>query len=61
MLVDVTNKYLLFGVLPESLGLLLFGIGLIVFAIGLRWFFNRNEETDEEEFLKQTQNASREV
>jgi len=61
ILFDVANKYLLFGFVPESLGLLLFGIGLIVFAGSLRWLFNRNETTDEEEFSTQTQKASREI
>lgn len=50
ILLDATNKNLLLGFMPESLGLLLFGIGLIAFAVSLRWVFNRNEETSEKVF-----------
>ena len=47
---EATNKNLLLGNLPESLGLLIFGVALIAFAIGLRWVFNRNEKQAEENF-----------
>lgn len=38
-----TNNLLL-GVMPESLGLFVFGLGLIAFAITLRWFFGKRDE-----------------
>jgi hypothetical protein len=38
-----TNNLLL-GVMPESLGLFVFGLGLIAFAISLRWFFGKRDE-----------------
>ena len=44
ILFEATNKNLLLGFMPESLGLLIFGVGLITFAGSLRWVFNRNEE-----------------
>jgi hypothetical protein len=47
LLFEVTNANLLFGFIPESLGLFLFGIGLIVFAISLRRVFNWNETPPE--------------
>ncbi|MGI8787497.1 MAG: hypothetical protein ACR2HG_07045 [Pyrinomonadaceae bacterium] len=50
ILFDLTNKNLLLGFIPESLGLLLFGIGLIAFAVSLRWIFNRNEENGKQSF-----------
>jgi hypothetical protein len=43
LLLELTNKNLLLGFMPESLGLLLFGIGLIAFAVSLRRVFNRKE------------------
>ena len=43
LLFEVTNKNLLLGFMPESLGLLLFGVGLIAFAASLRRVFNRRE------------------
>lgn len=55
MLFQSTNKNLLLGFMPESLGLLLFGIGLIFFAVSLRWLFNRNEETRKEEISGELQ------
>lgn len=47
LLVEVTNKNLLLGFMPESLGLLLFGVGLIAFAVSLRRVFNRKETAQE--------------
>ena len=47
LLFEVTNANLLFGFIPDSLGLFLFGIGLIVFAISLRRVFNWNETAPE--------------
>jgi len=43
LLFQLTNKNLLLGFMPESLGLLLFGIGLIAFAVSLRRIFNQKE------------------
>jgi hypothetical protein len=47
LLFEVTNANLLFGFIPESLGLFLFGIGLTAFAISLRRIFNWNETAPE--------------
>lgn len=55
LLFEVTNANLLFGFIPESFGLFVFGIGLIVFAIGLRRIFNWNEPAPEN--LKQAATA----
>ena len=46
-LLDASNKNLLLGYVPESLGLLIFGVALIACAVGLRRFFNRGEETED--------------
>ena len=43
VLLEVTSKNLLFGFMPEKIGLFVFGILLIVLAVGMRWFFNRKE------------------
>jgi hypothetical protein len=40
----VQTNNLLLGVMPESLGLFVFGLGLIAFAISLRWFFGKRDE-----------------
>lgn len=50
-LIEITNKNLLLGFIPESLGLLLFGIGLIAFAVSLRRVFNW-KETIEDDYKK---------
>lgn len=50
LLVETTNKNLLLGFMPESLGMLLFGIGLIGFAVGLRWVFSRVENIKKKTF-----------
>ncbi len=42
ILMQTTN--LLLGIMPESLGLFVFGLGLIAFAITLRWFFGKRDE-----------------
>ena len=47
LLFELTNKNLLLGFMPESLGLLLFGVGLIAFAISLRRVFNRKETSED--------------
>ncbi len=47
---EVTNKNLLLGFMPESLGMLLFGVGLISFAVGLRRVFKRNTDAKEKVF-----------
>jgi len=56
LLFEVTNKNLLLGFMPESLGLLLFGVGLIAFAVSLRRVFNRKET---EENLKRLAKTNR--
>jgi len=43
LLFEITNKNLLLGFIPDSIGLLLFGVALIAFAVGLRRIFNRIE------------------
>lgn len=43
ILADLPNSNLLLGVMPEYLGLLIFGFVLIAFAIVLRWFFGRQD------------------
>ena len=59
ILLDVTNKNLLLGFMPESLGLLIFGGGLIAFAVSLRWIFNRNEKIVSEGFPAKAQSTLR--
>jgi len=49
ILADVQNGNLIFGFMPESFGLLLFGIILIVFAVSLRRLFNRRKNVNGEE------------
>lgn len=44
-----SNINLLFGALPESATILLFGTCLIVSTIGIRKFFKRQDETNVEE------------
>jgi len=61
MLFQATNKNLLLGFMPESLGLLLFGVGLIIFAASLRWLFNRNEEIARETLSNEMQGLSEEI
>lgn len=46
---QASNVNLLFGALPESATILLFGTCLIVSTIGIRKFLNRNAETNVEE------------
>ena len=41
---ETVNKNLLFGFMPEKIGLLVFGIILIILAVGMRRFFSRKEE-----------------
>ena len=53
ILIETTNKNLLLGFMPESLGLLLFGIGLIVFAVSLRRIFNRSEAAKKKSFTEE--------
>ena len=43
-LAELTNGNLLFGFLPESLGLLIFGCGLIGFTVLVRWIFRQKAE-----------------
>ena len=49
---ETTNQNLLFGILPESLGLLLFGIGLVVLTMILRWIFTRFAAVKSEKQIK---------
>ncbi len=42
-LIIFENNKLLFGLIPESLVMLVFGIALITLAISLRWFLARFE------------------
>lgn len=42
-LLQAVNQNLLLGIVPESLGLLIFGVGLIGLTFGLRWILNRVE------------------
>lgn len=46
---QASNGYLLFGTLPESATILLFGTCLVVSTIGIRKFLNRQAETHVEE------------
>ena len=46
---QTTNQNMFLGIVPESLGLLLFGIGLIVLTFVLRWIFKRLAAVKEEE------------
>lgn len=46
---QASNVNLLFGALPESATILLFGTCLIVSTIGIRKFWNRQAETHVEE------------
>jgi hypothetical protein len=45
---ELTNQNLLLGVMPESLGLLLFGIGLIALTVILRKILSRFESVEDE-------------
>lgn len=52
---QASNGYLLFGALPESATILLFGTCLIISTMGIRKFLNRQDETnvvEEEENFK---------
>ena len=49
---ETTNQNMLFGIMPESLGLLLFGIGLVALTFVLRWIFTRFAAVKEEKRLK---------
>ncbi len=49
---ETTNQNMLFGILPESLGLLLFGIGLVVLTMLLRWVFTRLTAVKDEKRIK---------
>lgn len=57
LLFEVTNKNLLLGFMPESLGLLLFGVALIAFAVSLRRVFNRKDTA--ENFKRLAEKANR--
>ena len=49
---ETTNQNMLFGIVPESLGLLLFGIGLVGLTLVLRWIFTRFAAVKEEKQIK---------
>lgn len=49
---ETTDQNLLFGIVPESLELLLFGIGLVILTIILRWVFTRIAAVKEEKQVK---------
>ncbi|HEY0427468.1 MAG TPA: hypothetical protein VGC76_06645 [Pyrinomonadaceae bacterium] len=49
---EVTNQNLLLGVIPESLGLLLFGVGLIALTASLRRILSRVEGVKDEKRVK---------
>ena len=46
ILAEIMNSNLLLGVMPEYLGLMIFGFALIAFAIVLRWFFGRQNSAE---------------
>ena len=48
----ITNTNLLFGIVPEKIGLLVFGITLIVLAVGARRLFDRDERRTVKEKVK---------
>ncbi len=53
ILADVPNSSLIFGFMPESLSLLVFGFVLIAIAVLLRRLFERRkDENDREEYSK---------
>jgi hypothetical protein len=58
-LFDVTNRNLLLGFMPESLGLLIFGIGLILLTIGLRRILKREEKNADSKIGKLAEKANR--
>lgn len=47
ILLETANKNLLLGLVPESLGLLVFGAALVASAVSLRRLFKLIEEKDE--------------
>jgi hypothetical protein len=52
LLLNIASRSLLLAVVPESLGVLVFGIGLVLLAIGLRWFMKRNAKNTDREIEK---------
>ncbi len=44
ILLEITGRNLLFGFMPEKIGLFVFGIILIILAAGMRWLFDRKED-----------------
>lgn len=46
---QASNVSLLFGALPESATILIFGTCLIISTMGIRKFLNRQDETNVEE------------
>jgi hypothetical protein len=43
LLVNVASQTLILGLVPESLGVLIFGVALVLLAFGLRWLMKRGE------------------
>ncbi len=58
-LFEVTNRNLLLGFMPESLGLLIFGIALILLANGLRGLMKRVEKNADGGIGKMAEKANR--
>ena len=52
--VDAAGQVLIFGFVPESLGVLIFGIGLILLTVGLRRLMKRGAESAENERIIHT-------
>ena len=46
MLLEMIGNNLLFGFLPEKMGLFVFGILLVLSAVGMRWFFDQKKAKD---------------
>lgn len=43
LMLQTANQNLLLGLVPESVGLLIFGFGLIALTIGLRWALKKGD------------------
>ncbi len=56
-LFKIANQLL--GIIPESLGLLIFGVGLILLTIGLRWIMKRSEKSASRPVEQMTEKVNR--